>query len=131
MTNNKRGIGDNSVQDEGTFKSLADVVKDISNALWNVRKLINEAKDTHTASHGDVYYFEHEVSDEAAETARVLMKMPVEGVERKPNPYEKKAFAGATTNTLADAAEETVNLVTKLGNLKKQLNKKDEVSNGN
>ena len=131
MTNNKRGIGDNSVQDEGTFKSLADVIAEISNKLWNVRRLINEAKDTHTASHGDVYYFEHEISDAAAETARVLQRMPDEGVERRPNPYEKKAFAGATTNTLADAAEETVNLVAKLGNIKKQLNKKDEVSNGN
>ena len=128
MSNDKRGIGDNSLQEE-QYKSLADVLKDVGDTLWNVRKLINEAKDTHTASHGDKYYFKYEISDAAAETARVLRTMPKEGVERKPNPYEKKEFAGATTNTLADAAEETINLVTKVGNLREQLIKKDEVDN--
>ena len=128
MSNDKRGIGDNSLQEE-QYKSLADVLKDAGEKLWNVRNLINEAKDTHTASHGDKYYFKYEISDAAAETARVLQKMPDEGVERRPNPYEKKEFAGATTNTLADAAEETINLVTTLGNIERKLSEKDKVNN--
>ena len=56
MSNDKRGIGDNSLQEE-QYKSLADVLKDVGDTLWNVRKLINEAKDTHTASHGDKILF--------------------------------------------------------------------------
>ena len=128
MSNDKRGIGDNSLQEE-QYKSLADVLKDAGEKLWNVRNLIKEAKDTHTASHGDKYYFKYEVSDREFERANTLRIMPKEGVERRPNPYEKKEFAGATTNTLADAAEETINLVTKLGNLREQLIKKDEVDN--
>ena len=126
MDKDKRGIGDNSIEEE-SYQGLADTVKDISKKLWNVRNLINEAKDTHTASHGDKYYFKEELRC-AQETANYLEANGVKstGVERRPNPYEKKEFAGATTNKLADAAEETVNLVTKLGKLKRKL----EESNG-
>ena len=121
MDKDKRGIGDNSIEEE-SYQSFADTVKDISDKLWNVRKLINEAKDTHTASHGDKYYFKDELRC-AAESAHFYEANGLKstGVERRPNPYEKKEFAGATTNTLADAAEETINLVTKLGNLKNNL----------
>ena len=89
MEKNTRGIGDNSVQDD-TFQSLAEATSEISKKLWSVLKLIHAARDTHTASHGDNYYFKYEVSDRESERANVLRIMPKEGVERRPNTYKKK-----------------------------------------
>ena len=128
MENDTRGIGDNSVQEE-TYQSLAEAIRDIGKKLWNIRTLINEAKDTHTASHGDKYYFKYEISDAAAETARVLQKMPDEGVERRPNPYEKKEFAAETTNKLNDTAVQLTKLAMEAEKLEKKLSKKDKVGN--
>ena len=128
MSNDKRGIGDNSLQEE-QYKSLADVLKDAGEKLWNVRNLINEAKDTHTASHGDKYYFKYEVSDREFERANTLRIMPKEGVERRPNPYEKKEFAGETTNKLTETAVQLTKLAMEAEKLEKKLSKKDKVGN--
>ena len=56
MSNDTRGIGDNSLQ-EDALQSLADVVKDISSRLWKLNSTINKTINTHTASHVNEFYF--------------------------------------------------------------------------
>ena len=128
MSNDTRGIGDNSTQEEDTFKSLADVVKDISDKLWKLNSTINKTINTHTASHGNEFYFADEISNQ-----KDLDKYPTTRTEygryRRPNPYEKKEFAGETTNKLNDTAGKLAKLAMEAANLEKKLSKKDEANN--
>ena len=129
MQDNKRGIGDNSVQDETYYPSLAEHLKDICSKLWKLHSTINNTINTHTASHGNEFYFADEVSNE-----KDLEKYPgstkIEyGRYRRPNPYEKKEFAGETTNKLNDTAVQLTKLAMQADELEKKLSKKDEADN--
>ena len=99
MSEQKRGIGDNSKITEA--KIFTDYVspleltpeallKQIKDKLKYAYRFANDAKKEHTASHGDDYYFESEVNEK--ESCDALGKVEF-GVWRKPNTYEKKAFA--------------------------------------
>jgi len=128
MHQDKRGVGDNSVQ-EDTFQSLADVVKDISSRLWKLNTTINATIDTHTASHGNEFYYADEISNQK-DLEKYPSTKPEYGRSRRPNPYEKKEFAGETTNKLNDAAGKLAKLAMEAAELEKKLSKKDEVNNG-
>jgi len=127
MDNNKRGIGDNSIEEE-SYPSLADTVKDMGARLWKLHSSISQARATHTASHGDTYFFKEECSDSEREAYKIMGAPTKMGVERKPNPYEKKEFAGATTNKLFDTSDQIVKLAMEVNKLEEKLK---ESSNGN
>jgi len=128
MENDTRGIGDNSLQEEGTFKSLADVVKDISDRLWKLHNTINTTINTHTASHGNEFYYADEISNQK-DLDKYPATRPEYGRYRRPNPYEKKEFAGETTNKLNDTAVQLTKLAMEAEKLEKKLSKKDKVGN--
>jgi len=97
MSDGKKGIGVNSKITE--TKVLTDYVSPleplellrlIKNKLKYAYSFANDAKKEHTASHGDEYYFESQVNEK--ESCDAIGKVEF-GVWRKPNTYEKKAFA--------------------------------------
>ena len=122
-----RGIGDNSIQDETYYPSLAEHVKDIGSKLWKLHKIISATIDTHTASHGNEFYYADEVSNQK-DIDRYGYK-PEWGRYRRPNPYEKKEFAGETTNKLTETGVQLRKLAMEAAELEKKLSKKDEVDN--
>ena len=97
MSEQKRGIGDNSkITEAKVFTDYVsplepkEVLSLIKNKLESAYKFINASSKEHTASHGDDYYFESEINEK--ESCDALNKIEF-GVWRKPNTYEKKAFA--------------------------------------
>ena len=118
---NKRRIGDNSIEEE-SYQGLADTVKDIGKRLWKLDLAISQAKDTHTASHGDKYFFKDELRcSEGAVSLYEGVGLSSKGVERRPNPYEKKEFAGATTYKLNDTSDQIVKLAMEVNKLEEKL----------
>jgi len=105
--NNVVKIGDNFKNRSISQETMAQIVQ----KLKSVKSLLWEAKDLHTASHGDEYYFRDEISDEEAEIANFRRTMPNTGVHRKPNSYEKKKFAGDATNKISEASEELSKII--------------------
>jgi len=47
MQDNKRGIGDNSIQDD-KYKNFAEHIKDISSRLWKLHSTISSTINTHS-----------------------------------------------------------------------------------
>ena len=110
MSDNKKTVvrlGDNFKNRSISHEAMAQIVK----KLQSVKSLLWEAKDLHTASHGDEYYFRDEISDKEAEIANFRRTMPNTGVHRKPNTYEKKKFAGDATNKISEASEELSKII--------------------
>jgi len=120
MQDNKRGIGDNSIQDD-KYKNFAEHIKDISSRLWKLHSTISSTINTHTASHGDEFYFPDEINNQK-DIDRYGYK-PEWGNTRRPNPYEKKEFAGETTNKLNETATQLTKLAMEAAELEKKLSK--------
>ena len=110
MSEQKRGIGDNSkITEAKVFTDYVspleplELLKLIKNKLDSAYKWVDASKNEHTASHGDEYYFESEVNEK--ESSDALGKVEF-GVWRKPNTYEKKAFARDSEISSGKASKE-------------------------
>ena len=110
MSEQKRGIGDNSkITEAKVFTDYVsplepkEVLSLIKNKLESAYKFINASSKEHTASHGDDYYFESEINEK--ESSDALGKVEF-GVWRKPNTYEKKAFARDSEISSGKASKE-------------------------
>ena len=122
------GIGHNTNQYSiNVYANLTEHVKAIGKKLWKLNSAISQAKDTHTASHGDKYYFKDELRcPERSVSFYEANGLSSKGVERRPNPYEKKEFAGATTNKLDDTSEQIVKLAMEVNELEKKLEESND-----
>ena len=110
MSEQKRGIGDNSkITEAKVFTDYVsplepkEVLRLIKDKLESAYKFINASSKEHTASHGDDYYFESEINEK--ESCDALNKIEF-GVWRKPNTYEKKAFARDSEISSGKASKE-------------------------
>ena len=108
---NNRGIGHNSKINTSDFTSLnpadPEFLNTIKTLCKDIYKYIEHANNEHRASHGDKYYFEHEIDEK--NSCEVLKKVEF-GVYRRPNPYEKKAFARDAETSLNHAHRHTYKL---------------------
>ena len=108
---NNRGIGHNSKINTSDFTSLnpadPEFLNTIKTLCKDIYKYIQHANNEHRASHGDEYYFEHEIDEK--NSCEVLKKVEF-GVYRRPNPYEKKAFARDAETSLNHAHRHTYKL---------------------
>ena len=121
------GIGHNNNQYSiNVYANLNEHIKAIGKKLWNLNSAVTQAKDTHTASHGDKYFFKDEYSPGTEEAYNQMGMTAKPGVERRPNPYEKKEFAGATTNKLNDTGEQIVKLAMEVNELEKKLEESND-----
>ena len=106
-----RGIGHNSKINTSDFKSLNPVdpefLQTLKSLCKDIYKYIQHADKEHRASHGDEYYFEHEIDKK--NSCEALNKVEF-GVYRRPNPYEKKAFARDAETSLSHASRTTYKL---------------------
>jgi hypothetical protein len=106
-----RGIGHNSKINTSDFKSLnpadPEFLNNIKTLCKDIYKYIQHANNEHRASHGDEYYFEHEIDDK--KSCAALNKVEF-GVFRRPNPYEKKVFARDAETSLNHASRSTYKL---------------------
>lgn len=110
MSDERRGLGHNSQNflptsaDNADYQTLnpadLELVAKIKQKLKDITKLLNKADAEHRASHGDDYYFADEVNEK--ESCDALGKVKF-GVHRRPNPYEKKAFARDAENNINKA----------------------------
>lgn len=112
-TGKNRGLGDNSknypettASNNADYQSLNpidhDLVRSVKDLLWSAIHTINDADSEHRASHGDEFNFKDEVNEK--ESSDALGKV-VFGVWRKPNTYEKKAFARDSEITMGKAKD--------------------------
>ena len=92
-------IGDNFKNRSIGHDAMVEIVED----LKSIKQIIYEALNLHTASHGDTYHFKDEIDPNEARISEYMRQMPKMGVTRKPNPYEKKKFAGDAVNKLHEA----------------------------
>ena len=99
----KNNFKNRSIGHETMVKIVEDL-KSIKHMLW-------EAIDFHTASHGNTYHFKDEIDPNEARVSEYLRQMPKMGVTRKPNPYEKKKFAGDAVNKLHDASQKLAEVI--------------------
>ena len=112
MENGKnRGIGHNSKINKSDFKSLnpadPEFLQTIKSLCKDIYTYIQHANNEHRASHGDEYYFESEIDKK--NSCDALGKIEF-GVYRRPNPYEKKAFARDAETSLNHASSKTYKL---------------------
>lgn len=117
MSDGKKGIGDNSkITEAKAFKGIVseeyqslnpvdpEFLNSIKTLCKDIYKYIQHANNEHRASHGDEYYFEHEIDEK--NSCEVLKKVEF-GVYRRPNSYEKKAFARDAEISLNHASRAT------------------------
>lgn len=78
----------------------AETLEKIKIKLKQLTEHLNIADKEHRASHGDDFYFADEVNEKQSCDA---LGKTVFGVHRRPNPYEKKAFARDAENSINKA----------------------------
>ena len=95
--NQKNLLGHNSDNRSITVETVDEVKRKLN----DLRSLVQKTINYHTASHGDDYYFEDEISNQK-DLEKYPATTPEFGHFRRPNPYEKKRFAAKAESNLLD-----------------------------
>jgi len=126
MSEQKRGIGDNSkITEAKVFTDYVspleplEVLRLIKNKLDSAYRWVDASQNEHKASHGNEYYFESEVNEKESSDASGKVEF---GVWRKPNTYEKKAFARDSEISSGKASTEIFDCLELIIKLRKELN---------
>ena len=90
-----------------------ETVDEVKSKLNDLRSLVQKTINYHTASHGDDYYFEDEISNQK-DLEKYPATTPEFGHFRRPNPYEKKRFAAKAESNLNNIGTELHNLFNKM-----------------
>ena len=107
--NQKNLLGHNSDNRSITVET----VDEVKSKLNDLRSLVQKTINYHTASHGDDYYFEDEISNQK-DLDKYPATTPEFGHFRRPNPYEKKRFAAKAETNLNNIGTEIHNLFNKM-----------------
>tara|TARA_R100000805_G_C3574137_1_gene79464 strand:+ start:405 stop:767 length:363 start_codon:yes stop_codon:yes gene_type:complete len=95
-----------------TRSFTAETIQEFKSKLNELNNLVGKTINYHTASHGDDYYFEDEVSNQK-DLEKYPATTPEFGHFRRPNPYEKKRFAAKAESNLNTLSLEIMNLFRK------------------
>ena len=104
MSTEKKSLGHNSFNIDD-YKNGMEQIKNATAKLSEVWRRIRKASNYHIGSHGGDYYFADEQSN-AKDCERYPATSPEFGLYRRPNPYEKKEFAGKTVDTLDNVIDD-------------------------
>ena len=104
MSTEKKSLGHNSFNIDD-YKNGMEQIKNATAKLSEVWRRIRKASNYHIGSHGGDYYFADEQSN-VKDCERYPATSPEFGLYRRPNPYEKKDFAGKTINTLDNVIDD-------------------------
>ena len=107
--NQKNLLGHNSDNRSITVETVDEVKRKLN----DLRSLVQKTINYHTASHGDDYYFEDEISNQK-DLEKYPATTPEFGHFRRPNPYEKKRFAAKAETNLNNIGTELHNLFNKM-----------------
>ena len=119
-----KSLGHNSFNIDD-YKNGMEQIKNATAKLSEVWRRIRKASNYHIGSHGGDYYFADEQSN-AKDCERYPATSPEFGLYRRPNPYEKKEFAGKTVDTLDNVIDDLHTIEVDIADGLKSMEVKDE-----
>ena len=119
-----KSLGHNSFNIDD-YKNGMEQIKNATAKLSEVWKRIRRASNYHIGSHGGDYYFADEQSN-AKDCERYPATSPEFGLYRRPNPYEKKEFAGKTVDTLDNVIDDLHTIEVDIADSLKSMEGKNE-----
>ena len=119
-----KSLGHNSFNIDD-YKNGMEQIKTATAKLSEIWRRIRSASNYHIGSHGGDYYFADEQSN-AKDCERYPATSPEFGLYRRPNPYEKKEFAGKTVDTLDNVIDDLHTIEVDIADGLKSMEVKDE-----
>ena len=119
-----KSLGHNSFNIDD-YKNGMEQIKTATAKLSEIWRRIRSASNYHIGSHGGDYYFADEQSN-AKDCERYPATSPEFGLYRRPNPYEKKEFAGKTVDTLDNVIDDLHTIEVDIADSLKSMEVKDE-----